>query len=404
MIPGQGKKAKGAEDEKTKLLRELWRFGIRKDELIAHAMERFTRVTGKKIPPDIAKSLMDFDDHTKELMERAVKIRGVVDSAQNLEMFFHGMVEHGSELIRTQPHDLQIHFSSWVNQKFTQAGKKRYEVSLGLAERLAFTELRGIDAKDIRLPFPAILIEIPASMAFGIECLKISKALMIQEEAPGGIASTMGISRVWNLTMVPASLVSHLQSDERIILGRLFFWDDAKWTESVNKSLSSVFSLSPLVSAENQCAMFASMGDETIQRNLFNLVANLVLYSTNHNVREVATNKEYIELGERIQRTPAGSKKEKLKERRRSLDPNYKIVLGTGVRKIPDEVREGQKIGVRTLVSGFWRNQVYGPAKKDGEWIPAEERLHKMKWVEPFWRGVELGEEAPVVNPIRVLK
>lgn len=406
MIPGQGKhRPHTPADNRTKLLQELWRFGMQPGESPLQAAARFMKTTGKKIPEDVIEMLKKEHEANSAQLERAEKLSEVVKSATNLESFFHPYVELSSKWggIR-DVRDLQVIFSSWINQKFDQAGRKRYEVSLGLAERLAFTELRGIAAKDIRLPFPAILIEIPASMAFGIEALEIQKVILIQEEAPGGIAAQSGITRVWNLTMIPAQLEGMLQAEDRIILGRLFFWEEDKWTESVDKSINSVYSLSSAVKPEEQAMMFASLGDSKIQRSLFNLVANLVLYSTNHNAREVPTNKEYIELGERIQKTPASAKKERLKERRRSLAPNYKIVLGTGVRRIPEEAREGNKIGVRTLVSGFWRNQVYGPAKKDGEWIPAAERLHQMKWVEPFWRGLELGEEAPVTNPTRVMK
>jgi len=406
-IPGQWKaQPKPKENESTNLYQEIAKFGVNDGESIVDALARFTAKTGKVVPPELLEEVKDMEEH-KQRNDHGLQL---VKTADNLETYFSVFIEKvAAPWVRDEYLELQTIFSSWLNQQTHKHGNKRYQVTLGLAERLAFTELRGIYARDIRLPFPAIIVEIPASLAFGIENLKIPKALLIQEEAPGGSAQLAGISRVWNMSLIPLQQIGHLKEDERTILARLFFWEDLKWEASVQRSSVELYQLSPLVPMGVQLDMFAASGNPDVQRKLMNLAANLVLYATNHNARAVPTNKEFVELGERIQKAPPGAKKERLKERRRSLDPDYKIVLGTGVKRIPDEVREGDKIGVRTLVSGFWRNQVFGPAKtlnEEGEkvWIPAEKREHQMKWISPFWRGLELGDEAPVTNPIRVMK
>jgi hypothetical protein len=406
-IPGQWKsqpkKVKG-DDDKKKLYRELFNFGILEGESLKDASARFTAKTGKAVDQDFIDTVQSLEENDRT-QKRWFEI---METASSLEEYFHSILnECVIESVRTDNLSLSIFFSSWVNQRVTKAGDKRYQVSLGLAERLAFTELRGLYARDIRLPFPAVLIELPASMAFGIPSLKIPKALLLQEEVPGGAAQKAGIQRVWNLSLMPANIVGAIKEDDRTILARIFLWDDLKWEACVERSLEEIYCLSPLVTPEVQASMFS--GDKDVQRKLANLAANLVLYSTNHNARAVPTNKEFIELGERIQKAPPGAKKERLKERRRSLDPDYTIVLGAGVKPIPHDVMDGNKIGVRTLVAGFWRNQVFGPAKtlnEEGEkvWIPAEKREHQMKWIAPFWRGLELGEESPVTNPIRVMK
>ena len=292
-------------------------------------------------------------------------------------------------------------FWAWVRDRAMLAGDKRYQVSLGLAERMVYTELRGLSSDDIRLPFPTISIEISSTLVLGpLSSHEYPKTLFIQEETPGGATREAGVSRVWNMVLLPAKWARLPYGEhgalELYLLARLCFTKGEKWEAVVSLGKTGSYELSPLISDHAGAAMFSDFGPETITiyESLFRLAANLVLYATNNETRASATNKEYNDLTARIQKTPGGPKKERLKERRRSLDPEYKIVLGANVRPIPDAMREGNKIGVRTLVSGFWRNQAHGPKFS----------LRKQKWIEPFWRGVELGEEAPATNPIRVLQ
>ena len=51
----------------------------------------------------------------------------------------------------------------WHEAVHRHYGRKVYEVDLGLAERLAQTELRGLSTDDLKLPFKSIYVQIPTS-------------------------------------------------------------------------------------------------------------------------------------------------------------------------------------------------------------------------------------------------
>lgn len=235
-----------------------------------------------------------------------------------------------------------------------KTGVKTYRVLPGLESRLSNTELRGIKGKNIKLPFNGnIWVEMEH------RCFVLSQT-----------------ENVIHLT-----------------------WIDEKNDKDTPFWCSWELTLEPDVPLQQQ-----KINDDAI----FRFVVNVVMYITNCHYREEfrqePTNAEWVSLGERIQKLPAGAKKERLKERRRQLDPEYKIIIGKGVRSMQEEKDDLDKksLSVRTLVSGHWRNQVSG-ARKDafGNAIPAENRAHELIFIEPFWRGPEW---VPSIEPVRVAK
>jgi hypothetical protein len=220
---------------------------------------------------------------------------------------------------------------------------KKYAIHAGLHDRLRHTEIRGVKGFQVKTPFPSIYVETSLHDFF---------------------------------------LSSSEKNDINLIHVTWFRPSDAK---------SSSFSLySTDLLLESQKKIEDQAGDEFHQE-----ILNIILYLTNahhrESLKEEATNQEWISLGDRIQKAPPGAKKERLKARRRELDPEYRIILGRGVKSLQqekDELDAGSKHTVRTLVSGHWRNQIYGPRLDPlGNPIPAEQRKHESIWIEPFWKG-----------------
>jgi hypothetical protein len=242
----------------------------------------------------------------------------------------------------------------YAEQLYLVAGKKDYELSLGLAERLLNTTTKGIAQTDVKLPFECFKLIIP-------------------------IGFNHSLSSRLNLSWVYVFRITFNQGAQHSI-------QFVTYLGSGNFASASV----PLEHGKDISEMWRNDSHSELSK-FFAWIVNVILYATSSDARskQITTNQEYQDLTRRLEKA-TGAKREKLKERRRSLEPGYRIYLGADVPPLGN-AREGSSPTVRTLVQGHWRNQVCGP-----QW---QER--KLIWIQPFWRGPEFAE---ITNPIRVLR
>jgi hypothetical protein len=142
--------------------------------------------------------------------------------------------------------------------------------------------------------------------------------------------------------------------------------------------------------------------EETDWLGHFRWAMNAVLYTTWEEPGEHwEANKEARQLWERIQKVH-GPKRERLKERLKSLDRQPRIRLGYKIRVNrhgEKSLEEGKSVftqksglGVRQRVSGHWKRQPCGLKSQD----------RKIIWVQPYWRNEE--GEAQEQSPVHVMQ
>lgn len=264
----------------------------------------------------------------------------------------------------------------WQVACFEIAGKKTYEVSEGLAERLLDTELRGLHCEDVRLPYRTIYLCVPPKTG-----LKVANEMGIPHPCEGVYVTedldgeTDRPGRAWRFCFVGSSLIRERP------------WQTALFTFSIHLPEGQL--LSTALDAED-AAIRARHPEATYWRPLFEFVLNTTIYATWPDAasEHLILNKEARQLWDRAQKAPRGSRKRaELHQRYRAAHPQERIYLGRGIEPWTDEQkhehRPGKPLLIRTKVQGHWRNQAYGP-----KWT-----MHRVKWIEPFWRGPETGAE-----------
>ena len=114
---------------------------------------------------------------------------------------------------------------------------------------------------------------------------------------------------------------------------------------------------------------------------IFRWAMNVTLYLSSDGAvtRNVTTNKEAKRLEDRLAKLGKSKKRAKLLEQLKFMDRQRRCIVGD------NSPRQSWELSIRTLVSGHWRNQPYGP----------ERSLRRLQWIEPFWRGPEGNVEKP---------
>lgn len=277
-----------------------------------------------------------------------------------------------------------------------RAGKRVYEVSPGLGEKLRYTELRGLSTDDLRLPYEAIYIQVPARAKLRVHNAQTGwhelMGIYLAEDSliPADAARGMGGGRGWRVLLCGRSKNERFGDD-----ALSHFWVPLDPGRKLDEQLNL---LADRMVTDPSGSSFGEM--RACWRDIFDWLMNVVLYATwTEPGVHVMTNKEAKQLWERLQKLPRKSaKRETLKKRFRELDPQQRIVLGRNVyvlrggdREGAGPGEEGRPLWVRTRVSGHWRNQAHGTGRK----------LRKLLWIEPFFRGPE---DAPVSSPKHVLR
>jgi len=270
-----------------------------------------------------------------------------------------------------------------------RTGENTYEVSPGLGERLANTEVRGLTTDDVRLPFPNIYIIVPPEAGLTV------KHTSTGEHVCNGFYVTEDLNgehgRTWRLLAMGASKTP----DDP--------WDDALFHFSMTLAPGQDLD-EALFKLEEQTSIndTSDRSDKSREyyrkswRTLFRFVLNVVLYITWPDSRKeyVVGNPEARRLSEQMRKHPKGSGKyERAKAQLKGVQQQRRIYLGRGMERLAENVGTGTPRGpvtVRTLVAGHWKTQPYGP----------KSTLRKTIWREPFWRGPL---EAPEAKTLHVL-
>lgn len=270
----------------------------------------------------------------------------------------------------------------WQLLCFNKSGKKVYEVSPGLGERLSHTEVRGVDASMLKLPYPSFFVNVPK--AAGLEVWNQDSGWHPVEGMYVTEDPDVEGARAWRLLIVGTPKGNNE-------------FNDALWHMAV--ILPAEGDLEDIVqatrhrfdSAVQKHPHLANFKDRWLE--IFRWLLNTVLYATMPDMRaeNVVGNKEAKQLLDRINKLPKNSeKREALKQRLRGMELQRRTILGSNIKYDKHEPREGQPLMVRTWVQGFWRHQPYGPKGS----------LRRLQWIQPYWRG-PLGDET---NPTHVLK
>lgn len=259
------------------------------------------------------------------------------------------------------------------------AGKKTYEVSPGLAQRLVDTELRGLKTEDLRLPYPALYICIPP------------EARLTAEDPTTGSHEVDGIyicedtarkaGRAWHLLVTAKSKNPDDKLDDASHFFRVDLPDGITLDEALRRAGDEY-----LRSAQANGTQFDLLQQQRWQP-MFRFALNTMIYATwpDADIHEAMLNKEARQLWERLQKIPKGSpKRERLRQEFRQMDPRNRVILGRSVPREPEQTAEhgtGKPLEVRVRVQGHWKRQAHGEGRL----------LRKTIWIEPYWKGPDDG-------------
>lgn len=272
-----------------------------------------------------------------------------------------------------------------------QHGKKYYEVSPGLTEALAHTELRGLTSEDVRMPYENIYISVPRTTELeldlplgripvtGIYLREIARAdgercliFLVHSGENEGVIT-------FSLTLSPGKKISEIVDDLRNAQK-----EEAQRAARMRASMGKA-------EAEYEDSSF----DTQTWPKVVAWTLNLLMYLSTKDleIEHGPHNKEFRDMQARLQKAK-GTVRDSIKARLKCLDPDYRYRVGGSMRVsvVREEVakREGSPLEVRTRVKGHWRHIVVGVGRQGRE----------LRWILPFWRG-SVG--APESNPIRLV-
>ena len=293
----------------------------------------------------------------KELLAYSQKLSEVMGSVHNTDVFL-----------------------SWgkTMAMFELAGKHFYEVSPGLADKLANTELRGLTTEDLRLPFESICFHVPKEAGLHV----------LEEESPCESIylfedSDRNGERNW-LLMIAGSPWEGQPLNNNMIAFQFALPAGITMDAAIKENVRR------LSGAEVPMGVADSL---RAWPDFFRWAMNAVIYATwpAGDRRTKFLNKPAAQLRARMEKLPRGKKKERLGNQLKTLELNPVVVLGANVRLEGtgnEATATGQPRGlrVRVRVMGHWRHQAFGRNRSE----------RRLQWIEPFWRG---SEDLPLSTP-----
>jgi hypothetical protein len=258
-----------------------------------------------------------------------------------------------------------------------RAGKRVYDVAPALAEKLRYTEVRGISTDDLRLPYRSIYVLVPPQANLqiwnNITGWHSVEGFYVTEDSSLWGATRPGI-RAWRFLIVGKGKAS--KDDDALVYFNLELPDGKSLDECLKEA--------------EEMRVVRSLGKENdeVWQSVFRWAMNLVLYCTWNEPKldSWIANDEARSLWERIQKLPKNSgKRQELKDRFNSIDPQKRYRVGRTVVARGQESAKGafhgtgHKQSTKVLVSGHWRKQPYGPQSSLRKWI----------WVEPYWKNLD---------------
>lgn len=262
-------------------------------------------------------------------------------------------------------------------------GEKVYEIAPALAQRLAHTDVRGVDCANVKLPFRTIALKVPPESGFDIH------EVIIHEAPP----------RDW----VPNSARQALSAEDSTMRGLYEVFPDTlprcfgfygSRSNSVDDVVWSTFWLPDGMHIDVANAkQMGAVGQDIDVARFTTFCMNAILYLTWPDANEEFEERygsEYRLARSRLSHL-SGYKKERLKAQMRGMYPDRRIYVGA---KVPFMEAQsvsggaGNPLIVRTLVAGHWKQQPCGPKQSE----------RKLIRVEPYWRGPL---DAPIENNVR---
>lgn len=299
------------------------------------------------------------------------------------------LVETGMVQVRAGAEiDPSVIFATWGSLRRRECADTPQWFCVGeaLAYKLLATDLKGALYGDLKMPFDAFLVELPAGILalksqtgkwLSVKAMEVTKGYVNEE-----------VSKIYG-DPSPYPVGEHLV---------LTFYPETP--DECTYSHFQVFNLQEDTSPISTPSGWSSNGPtnielEVVGRKVENeeaymlvmrFLLNLCLYLSNPASSVVHQHAAAIEA------IPLDAKPKKLRERTRLLNDSI-FLVGTNV-TIDNEVKECVRLGeeayykltYRTMVRGHYRNQACGPKLS----------LRSVKWIEPHIRGKDL--PTPVVG------
>ena len=264
--------------------------------------------------------------------------------------------------------------SPWIQLfiEWDTVGRKEYVVSQGLSSRLKNTVLKGYPCSSFKLPYDSFYINLRNYGEFSDVALE------------GCLVSYFAGKNKFGIYIIPRDGVNSKHMIQS--LGA-----DLEMYSTLDETLKASFEMvhADLKVGSDELKELTQHYQEPWER-LFRYVVNVVLYATMPDAESEYSfyDPNYQRSLQKLKKHKKGSKKHtKAKEALRKASKAGYEYLGGSIRVDRSLEREGSRgsgdgsrtLTVRSLVSGHWRDQPYGPGMA----------YRKRIWIEPFWRGPE---------------
>lgn len=293
-----------------------------------------------------------------------------------------------------------LHFTA-IKALSVAASPSWFSLSEALALRLLTTEIKGVHADDVRLPFGAFYVELPPGLLWWDHVdtgrHEVRALSIVEGDAPrvSGKADTEKNPgrRLLVMCYCEPNANSVDPADDNLAYFTIpLYSKELTLTEMFDsdRAVVEVNSTERMLRDDNKVnGKFGGMELTNMQlRNLVRqFVVNVLLYLNTPNADVVHASADKVR---RLKKMKAKGKK----ARQRQKDQIAKVraernwLVGSRVtidRDLKKAVAEGKKgtggkLRFKSLVRGHWRNQAHGPGRT----------LRKMIWIEPHVRGGEL--------------
>lgn len=269
--------------------------------------------------------------------------------------------------------------SYWILNRWHESGEPTFVLSGAIAERLLNTDIKSVDALAVRLPYPAIRLEIPVGL------LALYENSGARPSWHNVDAITAAITRRYDGTPVllarcsgrPARNASNFTDDYGMYVA-IPLRTPLAYPESHADTALFHDDVRPLTRLRE--ADWFRVEDEDVSRLDFThavaqLTLNTVLYLTLEHadvVRKHARKKRTSSKRARSSRRAAQREKE-----RRATESSVTYLVGSHSKRLRSRDRSSGTIGHEFIVRGHYRQQAHGKGYS----------LRKLIWIEPYLKG-----------------
>jgi hypothetical protein len=271
---------------------------------------------------------------------------------------------------------------TYATGRWYHDGQRVLQPTPALIERLQHTEIRGIRAESVRMPYPSCAITLPANtlrMWSESDGRWVDlRQIYVVEDTPLHAHRTLHVVAVGTWTYLNSNVY-----DDSVAFISIRMDPKALVVQGVMDSLAETE-----ISPENVASW----------HEIITWLMNLLLYATSRDVRqrEAWRDPRVPQLRERVQRLPKGSpKRKKASQQLAQCDQRRKLVLGIGLPRLtsdePNEPR--RKLNRATVVIGHWRQQACGPQHSE----------RRLTWIAPYLKG-SLDAGHPMQSTTHIVK